>query len=397
MVTSMRSSSGPLRRRWWRARSAAEQRQRWSPRPHGHGFDAATSMQRVGNSITRCERTIATRPSSSGWRSASSAERANSDSSSRNSTPWWASVISPGNGTVPPPTRPGGEIVWCGARNGRVSTRPPPECRPAIEWMRVTSIASARVSGGRIDGTRRAIIVLPVPGGPCRNRLWPPAAATRIAGSSASCPRTSLMSGGSRAAALVRLRRRLGERRHRGAAGEDVRHLVQRARRRRPRSPRRAPPPAPGPPAPRSARGRARGCPARSPARPRIGRTSPVSDSSPANTQPSTCSRSTWLLAARMAIATGRSKPGPILRRYAGARLIVMRFCGNSKPEFVIADRTRSRASRTALSASPTIVKAGRPTRMSASTQTRRESTPSSAKAVTRARLIRTLPGGGRG
>ena len=81
-------------------------------------------MQRVGNSITRWERTIATRPSSSGWRSASSDERANSDSSSRNSTPWWASVISPGSGTVPPPTRPDGEIVWCGARNGRVSDEP---------------------------------------------------------------------------------------------------------------------------------------------------------------------------------------------------------------------------------------------------------------------------------
>ena len=48
---------------------------------------------------------------------------------------------------------------------------------------------------------------------------------------------------------------------------------------------------------------------------PRIGRSSPVSESSPANTQPSTCSRSTCPLAARTAIATGRSKPGPILRR----------------------------------------------------------------------------------
>ena len=33
-------------------------------------------------------------------------------------------------------------------------------------WMRVTAIASSRVSGGRIDGSRRASIVLPVPGGP---------------------------------------------------------------------------------------------------------------------------------------------------------------------------------------------------------------------------------------
>ena len=65
----------------------------------------------------------------------------------------------------------------------------------------------------------------------------------------------------------------------------------------------------------------------------------------------------------------------------------MIRFCGNSKPELVIAERTRSRASRTALSASPTIVNAGSPMRMSASTQTRRQSTPSSANAVTCARL----------
>ena len=35
----------------------------------------------------------------------------------------------------------------------------------------------SRVNGGRIDGRRRANIVLPVPGGPSNNRLWPPAAA----------------------------------------------------------------------------------------------------------------------------------------------------------------------------------------------------------------------------
>src|SRR3954454_7097840 len=70
-----------------------------------------------------------------------------------------------------------------------------------------------------------------------------------------------------------------------------------------------------------------------------------------------------------------------------------MRFCGNSKPEFTSAERTRSRASRTALSARPTIVNAGRPWRTSASTSTRRASTPSSAKAVTRARLTPTTKG----
>src|SRR3954471_5060988 len=72
-----------------------------------------------------------------------------------------------------------------------------------------------------------------------------------------------------------------------------------------------------------------------------------------------------------------------------------MRLAGNAKPEFTSAAWTRSRASRTALSARPTTVNAGRPSRMSASTQTRRPSTPSSAKVVTRA--ITTPPPSERG
>ena len=64
----------------------------------------------------------------------------------------------------------------------------------------------------------------------------------------------------------------------------------------------------------------------------------------------------------------------------------MIRPLGNACPEFVIAARTRSRASRIALSASPTIVNAGSPVlRMSASTQTRRASTPSIANVMTRA------------
>src|SRR4051794_6949224 len=62
-----------------------------------------------------------------------------------------------------------------------------------------------------------------------------------------------------------------------------------------------------------------------------------------------------------------------------------MRLAGNAKPELTSAAWTRSRASRTALSASPTTAKPGRPSRMSASTHTRRASTPSSAKVTTRA------------
>ena len=63
-------------------------------------------------------RAIVTVPSSSGWRSTSSVWRLNSGSSSRNSTPLWASEISPGEGVEPPPTRPALLIVWCGERNG---------------------------------------------------------------------------------------------------------------------------------------------------------------------------------------------------------------------------------------------------------------------------------------
>jgi hypothetical protein len=43
----------------------------------------------------------------------------NSGNSSRNSTPWCASEISPGRGGEPPPTRATALAVWCGAQVGR--------------------------------------------------------------------------------------------------------------------------------------------------------------------------------------------------------------------------------------------------------------------------------------
>src|SRR5215207_11523128 len=58
----------------------------------------------------------------------------------------------------------------------------------------------------------------------------------------------------------------------------------------------------------------------------------------------------------------------------------------------MMAARTRSRASRTALSARPTTAKAGSPRRMSASTHTRRAAIPSRQNVLTRARL---MTGGG--
>ena len=66
---------------------------------------------------------------------------------------------------------------------------------PATEWMRVTSSASSRVSAGSSDGSRRASIVLPVPGGPARRTLCSPAAAISSARRPRSCPRTSARSG----------------------------------------------------------------------------------------------------------------------------------------------------------------------------------------------------------
>ena len=68
---------------------------------------------------------------------------------------------------------------------------------PATEWIRITSSASRGSSGGRIDGSRRPSIVLPVPGGPASSRLCPPAAASSSARRARSWPRTSARSGGS--------------------------------------------------------------------------------------------------------------------------------------------------------------------------------------------------------
>jgi hypothetical protein len=65
---------------------------------------------------------------------------------------------------VAPPISPASEIVWWGARNGRVVTnavRSP--VSPATRWMRVVSIASGRGIAGSIVVSRRASIDLPAP------------------------------------------------------------------------------------------------------------------------------------------------------------------------------------------------------------------------------------------
>ena len=102
-------------------------------------------------------------------------------------------------------------------------------------WIRVTSIASGRLSDGRIEGSRWASIVLPVPGGPLSRLLWAPAAATISALTAWCWPRTSLRSGPAMLAALARplVAGRLGQRvggaaaehAHRAAQALDDRHL----------------------------------------------------------------------------------------------------------------------------------------------------------------------------
>ena len=84
---------------------------------------AAASMKRAGKVSDMEARAMQTVPSSSGCRITSRTLRGNSGSSSRNSTPLWASDTSPGRGTAPPPISPASEMVWCGERNGRTPTK----------------------------------------------------------------------------------------------------------------------------------------------------------------------------------------------------------------------------------------------------------------------------------
>jgi hypothetical protein len=113
------------------------------------------------------------RPDSSGSRSASSTRRSNSGSSSRNSTPPWASEISPGRGGVSRRRpAPAAEAVWCGAWNGTYA--PARRCvEAAVErgWHGRASSASSSSIGGSRPGRRCASIDLPVPGGPHSSRL----------------------------------------------------------------------------------------------------------------------------------------------------------------------------------------------------------------------------------
>ena len=250
--------------------------------------------------------------------------------------------------------------------------------------MRVTSSASSRVRGGRIPPSRRASIVLPVPGGPTSSALWPPAAAIVSARMGAACPRTSRRSSmsacrASRDGAGGKLGRRVAAQDRRDA--REVAHArdgdpvdqpgLRRALARHDEPVEPVSPSAlrHGERARRTGAARRRGTARR---RPPSGRRAPPAPGR-------------WRRAGRTP-SRGRS-PGPDFGRYAGARLTVTRRFGNSKPELRTAECTRSRDSRTAASPRPTMVNPGRPVRRSTSTVIRREARPSMAKVVRRASM----------
>ena len=72
------------------------------------------------------------------------------------------------------------------------------------------------------------------------------------------------------------------------------------------------------------------------------------------------------------------------LGQIGGREIDVIRRAGKASPEAIIAERTRSRASETALSGRPTMVKAGMPGATCTWTSTGLTSMPSNATVVTR-------------
>ena len=104
-------------------------------------------------------------------------------------------------------------------------------------------------------------------------------------------------------------------------------------------------------------------------------RTSPPSDSSPMSATPSGRAR-ICSDPRRMPTAMARSSEAPVLRRSAGARLTVIRRGGWANPSLRSAPRTRSRASWSAASASPTTVNPGSPGATSTSTRMKRPARP---------------------
>ena len=255
---------------------------------------------------------------------------------------------------------------------------------PATECSCVASSASVRVSGGRIDGRRRASIVLPAPGDPTSRRLCPPAAAISSARRAWCWPRTSARStaGG------------------RHAGSEATTSGASQVPRRKPtacwspgagttRSPSTSAASAALPSGTTMTPAPSRAAAIAAESTPGVGTNSPRSDTSPKNTTPSSARTGTCAVAANTATAIAASSPGPSFRRLAGARFTTTRRSGHSSPACSTAGRMRSRASWAAAPGSPVKVNDGRPLPTKASTATRCPPTPTTVTPVTRPYMAR--------
>ncbi len=114
---------------------------------------------------------------------------------------------------------------------------------------------------------------------------------------------------------------------------------------------------------------------------PRIGRIAPSSESSPSTSTSSRHPSGSLSNAPSAASAIATSSAAPLLRKSAGARLTVMAYASSSTPRRASALATRTRASRTAASARPTIWKCDGPRWQQTSTRIGCASSPTSALA----------------
>jgi hypothetical protein len=113
---------------------------------------------------------------------------------------------------------------------------------------------------------------------------------------------------------------------------------------------------------------------------PLTGRTAPSSASSPTSRTSRRRGGATAPSAASSPIAVARSYDDPVLRRLAGAMLMVIRRSHlNAKPQLRSAARMRPSLSLIEESGSPSIVKRGKPDDVSASTRMRCASAPTTA------------------
>ncbi len=216
--------------------------------------------------------------------------------------------------------------------------------------------------------SRRASIVFPAPGEPTSSALCPPAAATSSARLACACPRISAKSA--------------------VGAGGDSPVVPLGSREPGLQLPRKNPTTSASDGAPITSRSSTSAAsvafaagtitpsnPARLAAiatesTPGVDTSEPLSDSSPANAYRASRGAGTCAEAGKYSIATGRSSPGPSLRRLPGERFTTTRRSGHSSPALSTAGRIRSRASCTGAPGRPVSVSEGNPRPMCASTTT---------------------------